>query len=346
MRARLRYLAGILALAGVYILAAKLGLSLALTVKQITTVWPPSGLALAALMIYGYRMWPGVFVGALVANLLTNEPPTVATGIAVGNTLEAIIGAILVLQLVNMRKELSRVKDVIALVGLAALISTMVAATIGTTSLALGHLLAWSGQPKAWLLWWFGDMGGDLLFAPFLMVWFVGWRKLTWINWRELTVLLISTVAVTAVIFFGRLSYLGNHPPIPYLTFPFIIWAALRLKQLGVTAVSLAISIIAILGTVAGQGPFAGSGTIEQQLIYLLPYIILITISGLCMGAAVMQREEYALELTYQSEELKIARDRIKKELSATTKRAERLEKSHEHILHILDDLLKVPWKQ
>jgi len=346
MKARFSYLASILALALLYILAAKLGLSLALAVKQITTVWPPSGLALAALVIYGYRMWPGVFLGALAANLLTNEPATVATGIAIGNTLEAVIGAILVLRIVDMRKELSRLKDVIGLTVLVALISTMIAATIGTTSLALGHLLAWSGQPKAWLLWWFGDMGGDLLFAPFLMVWFVGWRKLTWLNWRELIVLLISTVAVTAVIFFGRLGYLGNHPPVPYLTLPFLIWAALRLKQVGVTAVSLAISIIAILGTVAGQGPFAGSGTIEQQLTFLLPYIILIAVSGLCMGATVMEREEYALELTHQSEELKIARDRIKKELSATAERAQRLEKSHQHILHILDDLLEVPWKR
>jgi two-component system, NarL family, sensor histidine kinase FusK len=343
MQARLKYLAGILALAVLYILAAKLGLSLALSVKQITTVWPPSGLALAALVIYGYRMWPGVFLGAFVANLLTNEPVAVATGIAAGNTLEAILGAILVLRIIDIRKELSRIKDVIGLALLAAFISTMVAATIGTTSLALGHLLAWSAQPKAWLLWWFGDMSGDLLFAPFLMVWFVGWRKPTWLNYRELIILLISTVAVTAVIFFGRLSYLGNHPPVPYLTFPFVIWAAIRLKQLGVTAVSLAISIIAILGTVAGQGPFAGSGTIEQQLIFLLPYIILITVSGLCMGAAVMQREEYALELTRQSEELKIARDRIKKELSVTTRRAQRLEKSHQHIIRILDDLLGVP---
>ena len=110
MKPTLRYLAGILGLAILYVVAAKLGLSLALTVKQITTVWPPSGLALVALVVYGYRMWPGVFIGALVANLLTAEPLGVATGIAVGNTLEAVVGALLVRRVVRLQPALNRAR--------------------------------------------------------------------------------------------------------------------------------------------------------------------------------------------------------------------------------------------
>lgn len=343
MKTALRHLAGILILATLYILAAKLGLSLAISVKQITTVWPPSGLALAALLIYGYRLWPGVFVGAFVANVLTNEPTGVAIGIAIGNTLEAVVGVFLVQRVVGLQKQLGRVKDVLGLVVLAAILSTLVAATIGTTSLALGHLLAWSEQPRALLLWWFGDMGGDVLFAPFLLAWFVGWRVFSRPKSAELMALLLTTTLVTVLVFFGQFSFLGQHPPIPYLIFPFVIWAALRFQQHGVTAASLLISVLAVMGTVTERGPFAGAGTVEQHLIILLAYILLIAVSGLFMAAVVIQREEYALQLAHRAEELTTARNTIKQELAVTAKREQRLKKSHKNIIGILDQVMEIP---
>lgn len=338
MKIRTRLLVNILVLAGLYIIAAKLGLSLAFSVKQITTVWPPSGLALAALILLGYDVWPGIFLGAFIANLLTNEPAGVALGIAVGNTLEAVVGAALLKQLVRFRPELDKVRDVVGLALFSALISTMVGASVGTTSLALGGLLPWSAQASAWLLWWFGDMGGVLLFAPFFLVWLGGWRRLH--QYSEFLVLLISTGLAAAIIFFGQLKPLGSHPQVPYLIFPFIIWAAFRFKQLGVTAVSVIASIIAVLGTAAGHGPFAGAGTTQQQLITLFLYIILISASGLFMAVAVLQREFYEQRLIREAEELRAARDKILSELDAKAERTVHLEDANKRITGILNRLL------
>ncbi|HUC87313.1 MAG TPA: MASE1 domain-containing protein [Candidatus Saccharimonadales bacterium] len=340
MRAKLRYLAYILALAALYLGAAKLGLTLAFTVKQITTVWPPTGLALVALFLYGYKLWPGVLLGAFVANLLTAEPAGVAFGIAIGNTLEAVVGVWLLSRVVRLQPALNRVKDVVGLVILAALVSTMISASIGTVSLALGGLLAWAAQPRAWLLWWFGDMAGDLLFAPFLLVWFSGWRQLGKRSSFETSALLGGATLVSIGIFFGQFSFLDSHPPVTYLMFPFVVWAAFRFKQLGVTAVSLITSVVAVLGTIAGLGPFAGSGTPQQQLIALFLYIILMTTSGLFMAVAVLQREASEQKLLRQAKDLKVARNKIRKELAATTQREAHLKKSNEGIIDILDQML------
>src|SRR5262249_26931138 len=130
----LRDLAGVLALAAVYFGAAKLGFLLALVAEQVTVVWAPSGISLAALLLFGYRLWPGVALGAFLANATSNEPLAVACGIAVGNTLEAVIGAWLLHRLVGFSNALERLEDVLGLAVLAAGVSTMVSATIGVTS--------------------------------------------------------------------------------------------------------------------------------------------------------------------------------------------------------------------
>lgn len=342
MKSRIIYLASIVLVALLYVIAAKLGLSLALSVKQITTVWPPSGLAIAVLILFGMRMWPGIFIGALVANAITSEPVGVATGIAVGNTLEAVLATWLVTRVVSFRPTLSRVADVTGLAVLGAFIATMVAASIGTTSLLAGHLLSATNQPNAWMLWWFGDMGGVLLFAPVLLVWKSNWKGVPKDRIAEFCTLVLGSAAVTAIIFIANFAVLGHHPPLTYVLFPFTIWAALRFQQYGVTAVSLITSVLAVIGTVLGRGPFMGPGSQEEHLIFLLSYIVLMTVSGLITGAVVMQREQSTRKLAAQARELKQAKDTITRELSDTTKREQQLLKSRAHILKILDDLLEV----
>ena len=120
--------------------------------EQVTAVWPPTGIALGALLIFGYRVWPGVVLGAFLANVTQNEPVLTAAGIALGNTLEALVGAWL-LRRVGFRGSLDRVKDVLALAGLAAGLSTTVSATIGATSLCLGGIRPWSAFGSLWSVW-------------------------------------------------------------------------------------------------------------------------------------------------------------------------------------------------
>jgi integral membrane sensor domain MASE1 len=343
MDKHLKYLSSILIVAAFYIVAAKLGLLLALSVKQITSVWPPSGMALVVLILFGYRMWPGVLLGAFIANLLTYEPALVALGIAVGNTLEALIGAWLLNKITRIHPSLDRVRDIVGVSLLAAVVSTIVAASIGTTSLALGHLLSWSAQPKAWLLWWFGDMSGDIVFASILFVWLsqrpqIGKRRL------EFLALAACTMALCSLVFFGPLPLIGRQPHLAYAVLPLVIWSALRFKQHGVTMVALIMSISAVIATAAAKGPFAGMGTVEQQLVQLLTYIVLITVSGLVLGAVVLQREQYALKLEKQAQQLSKARDILQRELSAKNQHEAKMQKSQQQIVKVLDTLLDKPF--
>src|SRR5207253_5366464 len=137
--------------------AAKLGLSLAFVAEQVTIVWPASGIALAVVLLFGYRFWPGVALGAFLANWTVHEPPLVAGGIAVGNTLEAVVGAWLLRRFVGFDNSLERLKDVFGLVTLAAGVSTTVSATIGVTSLCLGGVQSWGDFSSLWWTWWLGD---------------------------------------------------------------------------------------------------------------------------------------------------------------------------------------------
>src|SRR5215510_10112556 len=128
----------------VYVGAAKLGFTMAFTAGQVTLVWPPTGLALAALLLYGRAAWPGVLIGAFIANATTHESLPVAALIAVGNTLEAVSSAYLLRRFTDLNTSLDRLRHALGLVVFGALLSTMVGATIGVTSLCLGRIQPWS----------------------------------------------------------------------------------------------------------------------------------------------------------------------------------------------------------
>src|SRR5919204_1859296 len=169
------YALKVAALAAVYYGAAKLGLSLAFMNASISAVWPPTGIALAALIFWGYRLWPGVLLGAFLANNWTGVPVYSAAGIAVGNTCEALAGAYLLRGVADFRPSLERVRDVVALALLAGIVSTTVAATIGVGSLLVADRVGTDHIWSAWRTWWLGDMGGDLIVAPAIMVALTHW---------------------------------------------------------------------------------------------------------------------------------------------------------------------------
>src|SRR5262252_8018316 len=138
-----RFLAGVLALAGVYFGAAKLGLTLAFVAEQVTVVWPPTGIALSAVLLFGYRIWPAIALGAFIANVTTNTPIITSLGIAAGNSFEALVGAWLLNRIVGFRFSIERFQDVVGLIILGAMVSTTVSATIGVTSLCLAGMQSW-----------------------------------------------------------------------------------------------------------------------------------------------------------------------------------------------------------
>jgi PAS domain S-box-containing protein len=270
-------------IAGAYVGAAKLGIQLPVSKGVITPVWAPSGIALAALLILGLRYWPAVAVGAFVGNATSEASAGVAAGIAVGNTLEAVVGAALVRR-IGFRPGLDRVRSVLALVVGGAVVSTAIAATNGVTVLAVAGQ-APDSFGNAWLLWWFGDAVGDLWVAPLLLVLYASRR------WRpsfpqvvEGIVLLGGLAAVSSVVFLaGAWRY-------PYVIFPFLLWGALRFRQVGAATTSFLVGAFGTWGAVAATVPIGVEGATERvQVIQAL--FALVTVSMLFLGATLSERE-------------------------------------------------------
>src|SRR5919106_3441178 len=161
----------VLVLAVVYFCSGIFGLSLAFINSSASAVWPPSGIALAALLLWGYRLWPGVFLGALFVNLATQGSVATASVIAAGNTLETLFGAWSVRRFAEGAKAFARTRNILLFILLAAIVSTTVAATVGVTSLTVAGYAGWNDYAAIWLTWWLGDTVGTLIVAPLLVLW-------------------------------------------------------------------------------------------------------------------------------------------------------------------------------
>jgi signal transduction histidine kinase/ActR/RegA family two-component response regulator len=244
---------------------------------------------LAAILLFGRRMWPGIALGAFIANVTTDETIATAAGIALGNTLEALVGATL-LRRVGFRESLERVQDVTSFVILAAFLSTSVSATIGVTSLCLGGIHPWSSFSSLWSLWWLGDASGALVFAPLILAAARGTQR-PWEAGRiaEAVVLTVGMISVGHVIFSGRPPASHFSHPLVYTMFPFVIWTALRFGQRGVTVMIFLASVLAIWRTVHGAGPFA-MDSILASLEQLQIFMAVAAVTGLLLAATFTER--------------------------------------------------------
>ena len=279
---RAAYLAQIALLAAAYFGSAKLGLELAFQTASVTAIWPPTGIALAALILGGFRLWPGVALGALLANCWTGVPPVTVAGITLGNTLEALVGAYLLGQ-VGFRPSFERLRDVLTLVGLAALLSTMVSATIGVTSLLAGNEIDGGDFGTVWRTWWLGDAGGDLVVAPLILVAATHWPYRRAPGWLPEAFVLAAALAVVSGFVFSR------EMGLTYLVFPGLIWAALRFWQPGAVVASLLVAAIAVWFTQDGSGPFLRSSP-DDSLLLAQTFAATCGITALLLATATSQR--------------------------------------------------------
>ncbi len=278
-------------LAAAYYAAAKLGLDLAFTTESVTAIWAPTGIALAAVILWGYRIWPGIALGAFLANAWTDVPLYTALGITAGNTAEALAGGFLLRRVTDFRPSLERVRDVVALAVLGGVLSTMVSATVGVGSLLAGDEIAFADAGSTWRTWWLGDMGGDLVVAPALLVAVTHWpyarapgRAL------EAAALAVLIAGVTAFVFTSEIS-------ITFLIIPPLIAAAMRFWQPGAVAGCLLVACIAIPLTADALGPFADNSP-DERLLLAQALIAVASLSTLLLAAVVTERRrvEYTLE--------------------------------------------------
>ena len=255
----------------VYFYAAKLGLSLAFLHQSVSPVWPPTGIAIAAVLWLGYRISPAVLVGAFLANLATGEPTGTAAGIAVGNCLEALSAAFLVRRFVGLHSPFYRIRDVLKFVLVAAILSPTLAATLGNVSLCLGGAASWSNFNSLWLTWWIGDGVGALVIAPLVLTWVERpIERTTKKQWLETLLLLTLLGAASTSVFREALPSSVLNLSLGRLIVPFLLWASMRLGPRGVATGIALFSGIAIWGTRIGLGPIVGQNPNDSLLLLQL----------------------------------------------------------------------------
>jgi diguanylate cyclase (GGDEF)-like protein len=288
-------------LAAAYFITGKLGLRVAFVHASSTAVWAPTGIAIAALLMRGYGVWPGAFLGAFLVNVTTAGSIATSLGIATGNTLEGVVGALLVNRYAHGSHCFDRAQDTFKFAILAGLLSPALAATFGVTSLALGAFASWESYRAIWLTWWLGDAGGAFIVAPFLILWAsAGRMRWRWSEFAEFAALLGCLVLLGQIVFGGFFAAGAKNYPLEYLCIPVLIWVAFRFHQREAATATLVLSAIATWGTLRGFGPFVG-GSRNEALLLLQAFVdvVAVTTMGIAGLSAERQRaEERAVHLS------------------------------------------------
>ena len=274
-----------------YFAAGKLGLHFAFVHSSASAIWPPTGIAIAAVLLFGYRAAPAIFVGAFLVNITTTGSVPSTLGIASGNTLEAVAAGFLVTRFAGGLATFSRARDILRFSVLAGLVSTAISATIGVTSLVLTGSADSSQFGAIWLTWWLGDAAGALIVTPLLVLWGTN-PSLGPLGERpaESILLLLVVVATGALVF----VYQGlNVYPLPFLCIPALVWAAFRFGQREVATGVAILSAIAAWATVSGSGPFVMRSEHESLLVL---QAFMATIAALTLPVAALVWERKAVE--------------------------------------------------
>jgi PAS domain S-box-containing protein len=277
-------------LAAVYFVAGKLGLSLAVVNPSVTAAWPPTGIALAALLLLGYRVWPGILLGAFLVNVTTADSIAASVFIAAGNTLEGLVGAYLVNRFAGGRHAFARAPDILRFAVLAGAFSTALGATVGVTSLLLAGLASWTDFVPIWLTWWLGDAVGAVVVAPFLILWS---SDVDWAQYRErifeIVCLILGLVFVGQLIFGMWPSSTGRQTP-AFLCLPFFVWAATRFGQRGAATAAFLylLTAMAIWGTASGGGPPV-MGTQHESVLWWQVFVGLTAVMTIALAAVVSE---------------------------------------------------------
>jgi signal transduction histidine kinase len=280
------YAASVALVAGAYYATGRVGLEMAYLDGAVAAMWPPAGLGLAALFLYGVRLWPGIVIGDLLLADFSTPLGTVL-GQTVGNTLSLVVAALLLRRLTGGRARLDRVTDVLAFVG-CAVVAAIISAAFGPLSLRLGDVIAADDLGRVFRTWALSDASGALVLAPALMVW--SQRGLGELRGRRL-----AEGAVVLVVL-AVLAELGPQRDVPYLVFPVLLWAALRFGPQGAATAILVVCSITVWNTAHNDGPFVRE-SITDSLLTTQLFIAIAALTSLLLAAVTAERTRAAQAL-------------------------------------------------
>lgn len=282
-----RYVVELTLVLAVYLLCGRIGLEVPFTSGNVSLMWPAAGIAMAALLIVGYRVWPAIATAAFLVNLFTPIPMLAAAGIAVGNTAGPLVGAWLTRQVPGFHPSLNRLTDMLGIILIAAPVGAAISAVVGTTALFTAGVDPWGTFSGAWRVWWLGDSMGVLIVSPLLLTLSV--RKPT--STREVAELgaLVATVAVTCLLMFHPSVDVQHGIVLAAAVTPFMLWGAIRFETLGAATVVFLVSCLVLWETVRGVGPFA-QGTAAHDAVLLQAFLAITAVSGLTLAAVIAER--------------------------------------------------------
>ena len=287
-RSGYRYVLQLAFVFALYFGAGKLGLAVPFTSSNVSPIWPAAGIAVAAVLIWGIRIAPAIAFAAFLVNFISPVPTFAAVAIGLGNASSAVLAGYLLKRFSDFEISLPRLRDVLRLVVVAAVLATAVAASVGVTALTLVHTKAWSGYGSAWRIWWLGDAMGVLVVAPLLLTGqdvlrvCRGWRAL------EACLLSIGILVTSAAIFSPRTAVRDD--VLAFVVFPFIIWAALRFRVAGAAVAGLLSASFAVWGTAHGFGPFVNHTPLHNAVL-LQVFVAVTALTGLILAAVINERE-------------------------------------------------------
>lgn len=286
----------ICALAALYYGSARVGLLQQLVRGQVTPLWPPSGIAVAGLLLRGPRVWPGIALGAFLVNVSLGPSLPAVLAITAGNTLAPLCSYAL-LRRTEFRNELDRLRDALALIFLGAFTGMLISATAGSGTLVLAGVLNAKGFWPTWSVWWTGDAMGVLVVTPVLLVLSSAHRPkdASPLRWGEALLLVAATIGVGVVE--------TGPTPLMFLGFPLLIWAAFRFQLAGAAPCALAVSTFAIIAAGRRSGPFAGHGLVTD-MITLQAFNASASLTALLVAAVIGERNQTEREIARACREI------------------------------------------
>src|SRR5215468_6948716 len=285
------YIAGLIGIGLTYFVLAKSGLALALIHPSASPIWPPTGFAIAAIVLWGYRAWPAIFLGAMIANAGTTGSIGPAISIATGNSLEALVGAVVIHVWSNGRDTFSSPNTVAKFAVICVVLATPISATVGITTLVIAGYAEWANFANIWLTWWLGDMIGALVVTPLVVLCALSDARA--FRRTELTksAAVISLAVAVGFIAFNPLFKQSQHPDtLGFLAVLPLLWAALRRGPRDTAITSFILAGFSIWGTLSAAGPFAPA-SLNDSLLFVLVFLISVSVPSLGLSADVTMRK-------------------------------------------------------
>jgi PAS domain S-box-containing protein len=313
-----RYGATLLAVALAYFLLAKLGLQLASINPSASPIWAPTGVALAAVLLGGLRIWPAILLGAFAANATTAGTLETSAIIAIGNSLEGVAGGYLITRWCGGRDAFTSPARIAKFTVVCAGLPTMLSASIGVTTLCVAGFAAWANFVPIWITWWLGDVAGALVVTPVIVLWAgTRWRSVGAREARDMAAVLGCALIVGSVAFSPLLPRSEYTAPLGFLAILPLVWAALRRGPRDTATVGLILAVFAIWATVAQAGPFGQIG-LNESFLLLLTFMLSVSVPSLALSADVEMRRRSEDDLRRTQVELD---KRVKERTAALAER-------------------------